>query len=123
MYRPVTTFVIIGVALSLAGVLPILRFLYFWSSGSSQGHIQSLLLGGVLVILGCVTFLAGLVADLIGFNRQLIEMTLEKVRRMEGGAQHPISRASSDYQAHGIDKGATESRHVQVRPRTPKRVS
>ena len=40
-------------------------------------------LGGALVVIGFVTFLIGLVADLINFNRQLIEMTLEKVRRME----------------------------------------
>ena len=34
-------------------------------------------------MIGFVTFLIGLVADLINFNRQLIEMTLEKMRRME----------------------------------------
>ncbi len=39
-------------------------------------------LGGALVVIGFVTFLIGLVADLINFNRRLIEMTLEKVRRM-----------------------------------------
>ncbi len=40
-------------------------------------------LDGALVVIGFVTFLIGLVADLINFNRRLIEMTLEKVRRME----------------------------------------
>jgi glycosyltransferase involved in cell wall biosynthesis len=83
MYKPLTTFVVIGTALFVAGALPILRFLYFWMNGSGQGHVQSLILGGVLVILGCVTLLVALVADLIGCNRQLIEFTLEKVRRIE----------------------------------------
>jgi hypothetical protein len=45
--------------------------------------VQSLVLGSVMLMIGLTTFLIGLVADLIGFNRQLIEMTLEKVRRME----------------------------------------
>ena len=36
-----------------------------------------------MLMIGLTTFLIGLIADLIGFNRQLIEMTLEKVRRME----------------------------------------
>ena len=36
-------------------------------------------------MIGLTTFLIGLVADLIGFNRQLIEMTLERVTRMELG--------------------------------------
>jgi glycosyltransferase involved in cell wall biosynthesis len=87
MYKPLTTFVIIGAALFIAGAFPIFRFLYFWLGGSSQGHVQSLVLGGVLVTLGCVTLLVGLVADLINFNRQLIEMTLETVRRLDSDRQ------------------------------------
>ncbi|MCG8356614.1 MAG: hypothetical protein MI920_13670, partial [Kiloniellales bacterium] len=47
------------------------------------GHIQSLVLGGVLVVIGLTTLLIGLLADLINFNRQLLETTLEKVRRLE----------------------------------------
>lgn len=67
----------------LLGALPILRFLFFYVTEGGAGHVQSLVLGGVLVILGFITFLAGLVADLISFNRQLLEMTLERVRRLE----------------------------------------
>jgi len=33
--------------------------------------------------MGFVTYMIGLVADLIAFNRQLIEMTLERVRAMD----------------------------------------
>ena len=83
MYQPLRTFMLIGGALSLIGALPILRFLYFYTIGESQGHVQSLVLGGVFLTIGLTTFLIGLVADLIGFNRQLIEMTLERVRRLE----------------------------------------
>jgi hypothetical protein len=83
MYQPLRTFMLIGGALSLIGALPIFRFLYFYTIGESQGHVQSLVLGGVFLTIGLTTFLIGLVADLIGFNRQLIEMTLERVRRLE----------------------------------------
>ena len=51
--------------------------------GDGSGHLQSLILGGVLTLLGIITFLIAILADLINFNRQLIEQTLEKVRRME----------------------------------------
>ena len=47
-----------------------------------EGHIQSLI-PGALVIIAVVSFVIGLVADLIGFDRQLLEITLEKVREME----------------------------------------
>jgi glycosyltransferase involved in cell wall biosynthesis len=83
MYQPLRVFFFLGGALTLIGVLPILRFLFFFFAGSGDGHIQSLLLGGVLVILGFITLMIGLVADLISFNRQLLEMTLERVRRLE----------------------------------------
>jgi glycosyltransferase involved in cell wall biosynthesis len=116
MYKPLTTFVLIGTALFVAGALPILRFLYFWMNGSGQGHVQSLVLGGVFVILGCLTLLVALVADLIGFNRQLIEMTLEKMRRMESEIAHQASGRSA-YDERGSDEVAA-GRPLQMRARS-----
>lgn len=83
MYRPLKFFVAIGALITLAGMLPVGRFFYLYMIGHGDGHIQSLVLGGALLVIGLMTFLIGLVADLIGFNRQLLEMTLEKVRRIE----------------------------------------
>ena len=83
MYQPLKVFFIIGSTLTLLGLFPILRFIYYYLLGAGSGHIQSLLLGAVLLMMGFIAYLIGLVADLIGFNRQLLEMTLERVRRME----------------------------------------
>mgnify|MGYP001821551980 FL=1 len=83
MYQPLRVFFYVGTVLMLIGIVPIVRFLFFYFSGDGGGHIQSLLLGGVLITLGFITYLIALLADLVGFNRQLIEMTLEKVRRLE----------------------------------------
>jgi glycosyltransferase involved in cell wall biosynthesis len=85
MYKPLSTFFYIGAALGIVGLVPILRFLYFYAIGQGAGHVQSLVLGGALVVIGFMALLIGLVADLINFNRQLIEITLEKVRRLELG--------------------------------------
>lgn len=93
MYHPLKILLAIGFALMAVGALPILRFLYFALQNDGAGHIQSLVLGGVLVTMGFIAFLVGLLADLIAFNRQLMEMTLEKVRRLEeamGPGSHPI---------------------------------
>lgn len=88
MYKPLTTFFYIGAVLLVVGTMPIVRFLYFYFIGEGAGHVQSLVLGGVLVVVGFMALMIGLVADLIGFNRQLIEMTLEKVRRLELDTTH-----------------------------------
>ncbi len=83
MYEPLRVFFTIGVMLSVIGALPIARFLYFYFTGDGAGHLQSLVLGGVLLIIGFITFIIGLVADLISFNRQLAEISLEKIRKIE----------------------------------------
>jgi glycosyltransferase involved in cell wall biosynthesis len=83
MYRPLRFFFYIGSILTFIGLVPILRFLYFYLIGNGAGHIQSLVLGGVFFSMGFITYLVGLLADLISHNRQLIELALERVRKSE----------------------------------------
>lgn len=83
MYQPLKVFFYLGTILVGIGLIPICRFLFFYFTGSGAGHIQSLLLGGVLLVMGFIAFVAGLVTDLIAANRQLLEMTLERVKRIE----------------------------------------
>jgi glycosyltransferase involved in cell wall biosynthesis len=94
MYRPLVTFAWIGASLAFMGVLPIVRFLYFYITGNGAGHIQSLVLGGVLLVVGFMALMIGLVADLINFNRQLLEIVLEKVRRVELATGQPSAGES-----------------------------
>ena len=51
--------------------------------GQGGGHIQSLIFAAILFIVGFQVLVVGLVADVISFNRRLIEETLLRVRRME----------------------------------------
>lgn len=83
MYRALKVFFYIGTAFSVIGIVPILRFLFFYFKGDGTGHIQSLVLGGAFLSMGFIAYLVGLVADLISNNRQLVEMTLERVKRAE----------------------------------------
>ena len=83
LYEPLKVFWSLGVVLLGAGFLLGLRFLSDYLAGEGAGHIQSLILAAVLVILGYQTMLIGLVADLIGGNRSLLEDTLFRVRVME----------------------------------------
>jgi hypothetical protein len=85
-YNPLRTFALIGLLISLAGMVPILRFLWFWIQGDGAGHVQSLILGGALLILGTLTVIMSLLADMIGTNRKLLETTLSHVRRLEQAA-------------------------------------
>lgn len=81
MYRPVGLFVTIGTVLLALGLIPFGRFLYFAIFDSSSGHIQSLIIGSVLLIAAFISFALGVIADLIRINRTLIEESLEQIRR------------------------------------------
>lgn len=87
MFSPLRAFGSLGLLMIFAGALPILRFLYFYATGDGDGHVQSLLLGSLLVALGYVTVVIALLSDTIATNRQLLESTLERVRKLELAAQ------------------------------------
>ena len=86
MYRPLRVFTALSALLILGGMAGVVRFLYFYITGGGiAGHIQSLILAAVLLIVGFQVFLIGLVADLIGFNRKILEEVLYRLRRVELG--------------------------------------
>jgi len=89
LYRPLRVFVMAGALAIFAGLLLGLRFLYFYVIGQGDGHIQSLILTAVLLIIGFQTLLIGLVADLVGANRKITEELLYRVRRLESARTQP----------------------------------
>lgn len=73
IYRPARVLFYAALALSSLGILLGLRYLFFWISGSGAGHVQSLILAAILIILGAQTFVTGILADLIAANRKMLE--------------------------------------------------
>ena len=83
MYNPLRVFVLIGGIAVLVGLAPMVRFLWFYADGKGGGHVQSLIIGGVLLLIGFLTILLGALADLIARNRLLLEQALERLRMVE----------------------------------------
>jgi glycosyltransferase involved in cell wall biosynthesis len=83
LYQPLRVFSVIGAVLLLAGFGLGLRFLYYYLIGEGGGKIQSLILTAVLLLAGFQTFLIGLVADLIAFNRKILEEILYRQRQSQ----------------------------------------
>jgi glycosyltransferase involved in cell wall biosynthesis len=109
MYQPLRVFAAIGVIVAIIGAIPLLRFLFHYFFGSGAGKVQSLIIGCALLTIGTMTFLLGLLADLLSQNRQLIEMTLEKVRRLEAaqagsGAEAVLSSAAKPVRSAAKDE-------------------
>jgi glycosyltransferase involved in cell wall biosynthesis len=84
MYRPLRVFTAVGLIFLLLGFLLGARFLVIYIlRGGNTGNIQSLILVAVFLIVGFQILMIGLVADLIAFNRKILEEILYRVRRIE----------------------------------------
>jgi glycosyltransferase involved in cell wall biosynthesis len=83
MYRPLRVFSFASAILLLGGLGLTLRYLYFYLNNQGSGHVQSVILAAVLMIVGFQVFLFGLVADLIAFNRKIQENILYRLRRLD----------------------------------------
>jgi hypothetical protein len=81
IYRPFKFFSYIGTFLLLIGVLIGLRYMYYYIINGGIGHIQSLLLSAILIIVGFQTLLIAFVADLIASNRKLLEDIRYNIRK------------------------------------------
>ncbi|HSX29226.1 MAG TPA: glycosyltransferase family 2 protein [Candidatus Saccharimonadales bacterium] len=82
MYRPYVIFVSLGTLLLVAGLVPFARYLYFFLEGNGGGHLQSLIVGSVLMVAAFTAYTLGIVADLIRINRVLIEQNLEHAKHI-----------------------------------------
>jgi glycosyltransferase involved in cell wall biosynthesis len=83
MYKPHVIFGWLGGLLLALGTVPFARFVYFsLQDGTSRGHIQSLLVGSLLMTGAFLCFVLTFIADLIHINRILIEDNLEQTKRL-----------------------------------------
>lgn len=73
VYKPFSFFMTIATVLFTLGFLLGLRFLYFYFTGDGEGHMQSVVLAGVLMGMGFQTGLIAFIADLLSVNRKLLE--------------------------------------------------
>ncbi|PJJ78382.1 glycosyltransferase involved in cell wall biosynthesis [Salinibacterium amurskyense] len=85
MFRPLAFFLPLGTGLTVASLIPFVRYLILWLSGTSGDHIQSLILGAALLVGGLLSFALGLLADLMRINRILLEDSMERTKRIEFG--------------------------------------
>ncbi len=81
IYRSFPLLFGLGALMILPGIALGLRFVYFYMTDSGQGHVQSLILSGLLVSMGFLTCVTGIIAHLIGVNRKILEdIRLRQIR-------------------------------------------
>lgn len=83
IYRPFRFFAIIGGLIFLLGCLIWVRFFWFYFNGIDNGNVQSLIFSTILMVIGFQTAILGVIADLLGINRKLIEDIQLRVKILE----------------------------------------
>ena len=86
-YRPLQFFMMLGsIPFSLGFLLCFRWLLLFWGivgDNPAKPRVPSLILAAMLILIGVQLWLFGLVADLMGVNRQLLEDIQLRLRRKE----------------------------------------
>ena len=83
-YEPLFVFTALAAIVFVGAMAAWMPFLVDWLfNGRRGGHVQSILLGGVLFVAAIQLFALGVIADLISAHRTVSQRTLERVRRLE----------------------------------------
>ena len=83
VYRPFRFFAFISGIIFLAGLIIGIRFLGFYFAGQGNGHIQSLILTSILLIMGFQVGIIAILADLLAINRKLSEDIQVRIKKLE----------------------------------------
>lgn len=86
MYKPLQFFSILGSIPFCIGLGVGIRFLVYMCMGQAGGHVQSLILASTLLMIGFMTYIIGLQADIIAANRKILEDVQYQVRQIHYGA-------------------------------------
>jgi glycosyltransferase involved in cell wall biosynthesis len=90
MYQPLRVFSLIGTFFVVLGLIPAVRFLILrYVLGQGSGNVQSLILSALLIIVGIQVYLFGILADIIAFNRKMLEEQNYRLKRIEYRAKKP----------------------------------
>lgn len=83
VYKPFRFFMTIGVLLFVVGLIPAVRFIIKFVQGNGAGHIQSLILAAVLMMIGVQIGVLAFVGDLVAVNRKLLEDIQFRIKKLE----------------------------------------
>jgi len=86
MYQPMKFFVSIGAAVGAVGLVFVIRFIVIAITDSPDGHIQSLVLSAMMIMVGTQFIVSGLQADIISANRKILEDIQYRIKRQEYSA-------------------------------------
>jgi glycosyltransferase involved in cell wall biosynthesis len=105
MYEPLRVFMTAAALMGLAAAVIWVRYLILAIEGSGRGHLQSVVVGAVLVIAAVQLAALAVMGDILAGMRTLQQRTLERVRRVE----LQLGVEPSHYEPGAPDLGGAEA--------------
>lgn len=102
MYKPLFVFTTIAIVFGVMGLILSIRYLIFMLQGTGGGHVQSVIIAVLFIIIAVQSFMMGLQADIISANRKLLEDIQFRTKKMElallnaDGTKREDSKAQRD---------------------------
>ncbi len=108
VYRPLRVFSIFSLIFFIPAALLLGRYsyIYFFLPDEGARHVQSVIVGGVCLVISVQLFVLGILGELLSVNRNLIEDLLARVRRIECPPTHQQGSDST------IDAGPNVARKI-----------
>ena len=116
MYEPLRVFMTAAAIVGLAAAAIWLRYLVLLIQGDGPGHLQSVIVGAVLVIAAVQLAALGVIGDILAGMRTLQQRTLERVRRVE----LQLGVKPSHYEPGATRSGTEATTGVDAGPATGK---
>ncbi|HEX8186403.1 MAG TPA: glycosyltransferase family 2 protein [Blastocatellia bacterium] len=96
-YKPLKFFLLLGSIPFSIGMLLGVRWLVLYLGGTPRAHVPSLILASLLMLIGVQLLVFGLVADLLGVNRKMLEDIQLRIRRFEFDSEKDEQFSSAAY--------------------------
>jgi glycosyltransferase involved in cell wall biosynthesis len=110
MYKPYVIFSAFALLFGVLGLVPFVRYAVLQVTGDQGSHLQSLLVGTVLLVCSFLSVIVGIVSDLLRTNRALIEDTLEHTKKMRFGMLNPADASPVDVAEQAVTSPARRRR-------------
>ncbi len=85
--HPLKVFLTLALAFLIGGLIPSIRFLYFYFNGESGQHVQSLILASILITIAVLMAVFAFLADMMSANRKVVDELLYRVKKLEYNQQ------------------------------------
>lgn len=114
-----------AIIFAILGIFPFARYFVFVAQGNDAGHLQSLVMGVVCILIAVMAISLQIISEVQKIQRKLVEDELERTKElMYSKPYQKVWAMQNEYGEFPTDgAGSTYSYRTRTKPRTPRTAS